>query len=117
MLESSPELGPVGFEIALVLDRLLLDVLERHLPALRLVAVEFVEALAPMPDIGKPRGEADRIMDAAVHAHSAERIVDMRSVPAKERAIEPERPRHPLVYLVERDMGDLGPHPNPPPQR
>ena len=46
-------------------------------------------------------------MDAAVHAHAAERIVDVRGVARQERAAVLERLRDPLVHLVERDVGDL----------
>jgi hypothetical protein len=31
-----------------------------------------------MPDLDEARGQVDRVMDAAVHAHAAERIIDMR---------------------------------------
>jgi hypothetical protein len=46
-------------------------------------------------------------MNAAVHAHAAERIVDMRGVAGEERTSALERLRHPLVHLVKRDVSDL----------
>ena len=46
-------------------------------------------------------------MDAAVHAHAAARIVDMRGVAREENASALKRFRHPLVHLVKRRVRDL----------
>src|SRR6516164_9759675 len=43
--QAAAEVGPVGLEVALVLDRLFLDVFERHQAALPVVALEFASAL------------------------------------------------------------------------
>src|SRR5262249_19615000 len=55
--QAAPELGPVGFQVALVLNRLLLDVFERHLPALPVVAFELALALRAAPNLDQPRGQ------------------------------------------------------------
>ena len=101
-------LGRVGrLEIALVLDRVLLHVFERHQPALPVVAVELGVARLAAPHAGEPLGEIDRVVDAAVHPHAAERIVDVGGVAGEKRAADPERLRHPLVHAVERHVHDV----------
>src|SRR5262245_62942436 len=60
-----------------------------------------------MPDFDQTRGQIDRVVDAAVHAHAAEWIVDMRGVAGEERASTLERLRHTLMHLVKRDVGNL----------
>src|SRR5688572_10127494 len=76
--EGAPELEAVRFEIALVLDRLLLDVFQRDQPPLAVIALELGLRLFAAPDLHHARGQIDGVVDAAVHAHAAERIVDMR---------------------------------------
>ena len=46
-------------------------------------------------------------MDAAVHAHAAERIVDVRGIAGEERAADAKAFRDALMHLVERDVGDV----------
>ena len=101
------ELVAGGFQVLLVLDGLLLDGFERHQPPLPVVALELVLGRLAVPDLREPRGEIDRVVDAAVHAHAAERIVDVGGVADQERAAELEGLRHPLMHLVERGVRDL----------
>src|SRR5262249_19957796 len=98
--QAAAEIGPVGLEVALVLDRLFLDVFECHQAALPVVTLKLGLGLAVMPDLDEARGQVDRVVNAAVHAHAAERIVDMRGVAGEERPSALERLRHPLVHLV-----------------
>src|ERR1700716_528772 len=86
------------FQIALVLDRVLLHIFERDQPALCVVAVELAVAGLAGPDPRQPFGEVDDVMDAAVHAHAAERIVDVGGVADQEGAAHPEKLRHPLMH-------------------
>src|SRR5690349_14819621 len=46
-------------------------------------------------------------MDAAVHAHAAERIVEVRRIAGEENAAAAVAFGHPLVHRVERAMRDL----------
>src|SRR6516165_6658391 len=105
--QAAAEVAPVGLEIALVLDRLFLDVFERHQAALPVVALELALGLAVMPDLDEARGQVDRVMNATVHAHAAQRVVDMRGVAGEERASALERLRHSLVHFVKRDVSDI----------
>src|SRR5712691_1491016 len=57
LAQPAPELDAVGFEVALVLDRLLLDMLERHQAALAVVAVEL--GFASLPRLDQARGQVD----------------------------------------------------------
>jgi hypothetical protein len=55
---------------------MLLDVFERDQPALPVVALEFGLGLGAVPDFDQARGQIDGVVDAAVHAHAAERVVE-----------------------------------------
>src|SRR5919201_540395 len=105
--EAAAEFGPVRLEVAFVLDRLLLDVFERHRPALAIVTFEIGIGLASVPDVDHARGQIDRVMDTAVHAHPSEGIVDMRGVAGEKNAPVLKCLRDPLVHLVKRRVRDL----------
>src|SRR6266508_5720549 len=76
----------IGFEVALVLDRLRLDVLERDQPSLAIEAFKLGSATLSMPDVRQPFGQIDRIVNSAVHTHAPKGIVDMCRVANQERA-------------------------------
>src|SRR6516162_230231 len=101
------ELSPIRLEIAFVLDRLSLDVFARHRPSLAIIAREIVLRLSSVPGLDQARRQVDRVVDAAVHAHPAERIVDMRGVAGEKSASALKRFRHPLVHFIEGGMRDL----------
>src|SRR5262245_31134657 len=105
--EAAAKFGPVRLEVAFVLDGSLLDVFKRHCPALAIITLETGVGLASVPDVDHARGQIDRVMDAAVHAHAAERVVDMRRVAGEKNAPLLKRLRDPLVHLVKRRMRDL----------
>src|SRR5262245_10684611 len=67
-------------EQTLVGDGLRLDVLGRGVPALPVVEIERLLAGLAAHHAGKLVRQADRIVDPAVHAHAADRIVDVRRV-------------------------------------
>src|SRR5215475_14385563 len=67
--QRSSKLLAIGFEVALVLDRLRLDVFERDQPALAIEAIKLSRATLSMPDVREPFGQIDRIMNSAVHPH------------------------------------------------
>src|SRR6478609_11090974 len=60
--QAATELAAVRLEVALVLDRLFLDVFERHQPALLVVARELRLGPGPTPDVDHARGQVDRVM-------------------------------------------------------
>ena len=86
----------------LVLDRLRLDEIDLRLAALARVAVEHARIGAAIPDAGKLIGKIDRVVDAAVHAHAADRIVDVRAVTGKQHAALVEGRGDTLVNRIKR---------------
>jgi hypothetical protein len=76
----------IGFEVALVLDRLPLGAFERDQPSLAIEALELARAALSMPDVSQPFGQIDRVVNAAVHPHAPERIVDVCRIANQERA-------------------------------
>src|SRR5262245_26486023 len=100
MTQAAAEFSPVRFEVALVLDRLLLDMFERHKPALPIVTCKLGRAAVSMPHLSQSRRQVDRVMNAAVHAHSTQRIVDVRSIAHQEGASELKCLCDPLVHPV-----------------
>src|SRR5271156_807925 len=74
-------------QIAFVLDRLPLDIFLGDEPALLLEAIELCLRLVAAPDLDQPFGEIYRIVNAAIHAHTAKRIVDMRGIADQENAV------------------------------
>ena len=73
----------------------------------RELGVAFRCPSSSLPGLDQARGQVDRVVDAAVHAHAAEGVVDMRGISDQERTSELECRRHPLMHLVKSDMGDL----------
>src|SRR5262249_56777190 len=94
--EAAAELGSVRLEVAFVLDRLLLDVFERHPSALAVVRFEIGIVLSPVPDPEEARGQIDRVMDATGHTHAADGIINMRGVAGQKDSSPPKRFREPL---------------------
>src|SRR5215831_20270469 len=74
----------------LVADGLRLRVLQRDVSALTLVAVEHLLADFPPQDLGELLRQVERVMNAAVHAHGADRAVHMRTIAGEDRASRPE---------------------------
>jgi len=99
--------GSFFLERLLVLDRLRLHVVDLRLAALAGVAVEHPMFGAPEPDIGELVGKVHRVMDAAVHAHAADGIVDMGAVAGEQHAALVEGGGDPLMHGIERVIRDL----------
>ena len=70
----------------LVLNGLRLDVVDLGLAALARVAVEHAGRSAAEPHVGQFLGEIDGVVDTAVHAHAADRIVDVGAVAGEQHA-------------------------------
>src|SRR5262245_17967777 len=64
-------------EVALVGDGNRVDVLERDRPPLPLIATELGGGSFAARDAHQLLGEVDSVVDAAVHPHAAERIVEV----------------------------------------
>ena len=76
---SGPHRGVALLHQPLVGDGLGLDIFHRGVAALAAVEIEqFVAGLA-VDDAGELLGEIDAVVDAAVHAHAADRIVEVRA--------------------------------------
>ena len=73
-------------DISLVLDGLALEILLRHRAALAVVKVEQVVAGAILDDRRKLVRKIEGVMEAEIHAHSAEGIVDVRGIAGNEEA-------------------------------
>src|SRR6185312_11402206 len=99
--------GVPGLEVALVRNRNLVHVLQGDRPALALVAVQlnFIQTLADYR--GELFGQIKGVVDAAVHAHAAERIVEVRGVAGEKAAPLAVALRHPLMHRIERAMAYL----------
>ena len=85
--EHIPEFIVVGFEIVLVLDRLALDisfVTSRRCRSKRSSSASGLRRARPRQAFG----QIDRVVNAAIHAHAAERIVDMRGIADQEGAAD-----------------------------
>src|SRR5262245_66337888 len=91
----------------LVADGLRLRVLQGDVPALALVAVEHLLPDFPPQDLGELLGQVERIMNAAVHAHGADRAVHMRAIAGEDRAPDAEFFSHPHVQAVEVASDDV----------
>ena len=90
----------------LVAVGLLLHRLDRDGAPLPVVAVEQA-VVGAGPDRLELVGQIEGVLDAAVHAHAAERIVDMGGVAGEQHAAVPEALRHPLVHGIDRAVRDL----------
>src|SRR6516162_10582971 len=85
-----------------VRNGLRLHVIDLRLAALPRVAIEHARLGTAEPDIGKLFGKIDGIVDAAVHPHAADRIVDMSAIASEQHAALVEGLRYTLVHRVER---------------
>src|SRR6266568_5714258 len=94
---ASAQLGIARFEPVLVRYRLLLHELDRDRATLKIVEVEQTVRLTAEKNSRKLLGEIGRILDAAVEAHPADRIVHVRGVAREQRATLAEGCRHALV--------------------
>src|SRR6516164_10454385 len=92
------------FQILLVLNRIVLDVLQGHQASLFVKAVELSVRCLAVPNRGKPPRKIDGVMDAAIHAHAAQWIVDVGSVANDKGSPLPEGLGYPLVHFIERDV-------------
>src|SRR5262252_9612861 len=91
----------------LVADGLRLRVLQRDVTALALIAVEHLLADFPPQDLGELLRQIERVMNAAVHAHGADRAVHVRAIAGEDRASDAEFLRHPLVHDVKVAADDV----------
>ena len=74
-------------QILLVLNRLLLHVLLGDGAPLHPVAVELFLRFAAMADIREAASEVESVVDTAVHAHAAKRIIDVGCIANEKHAI------------------------------
>src|SRR5262249_50201060 len=93
--------GAGAFQVLLVLDRLFLDIFLGDEAALLLEGVELAVALRALPHRGEALGQVDGIMDAAVHSHAAERIVDVRGIADEKRAALAKARGDALMHAIE----------------
>src|SRR5205823_10422096 len=94
-------------EMALIGDGNRIHVLERYRPALALVALELSQRSLAAADRRELLRQIERIVDAAVHSHTAERIVEMRRVAGEKYASAPIGFGDALMHGVERAVRDL----------
>src|SRR5215510_13352993 len=92
---------------ALVADGLGLGVLERDMAALPFVAIEHLVAHLLAQDPDQLVGEIDGVMNAAVHAHRADRAVHMRGIAGKDGATNAELAGDTLVHGIEIAADDI----------
>ena len=59
------------------------------------------------PDLGEFFGKIDGVVNAAVHAHTADRIVDMGAIADEQHATLVEGLRYTLMHVVERIIGNF----------
>src|SRR6202042_3624590 len=95
------------FQRLLILDGLRLDIIDLGLAALARVAVEHAVLGAAEPHVGEFFGQVDRIWGAAVHAHAADRVVDVGAVAGEQHAAFVEGRGDALVHGIERVIGDF----------
>ena len=82
--------GIVFLQQPLVADGLRLGVLDGDMPALPRVAVEHVLVGFAAQDADQLVGQIERVVDAAVHAHAADRAVHMGGIAGENRAARAE---------------------------
>src|SRR5262245_16684950 len=92
---------------ALVADGLRLRVLQGDVTALALVAVEQVLLSFPAQDLDQLLRQVEGVVNAAVHAHGADRAVHVRGVAGEDRTATAEFRRHALVHDVEVAADDV----------
>src|SRR5689334_887664 len=95
------------FERFFVLDGLRLNVIDLRLAALPRVAIEQARLGTAEPDLGEFFGKIDGVVDAAVHAHAADRIVHMGAIADEQHATLVEGLGYTLMHRVERVIGNI----------
>ena len=106
-----PRLRVAFADDLLIAMGLLLHRLDRDRAPLPVVAIEQ-PIVGARPDLRELVGQVEGVLDTAVHAHAAERIVDVGGVAGEQDAAVPKALRHPLMHVIERAMRDpvrLGP--------
>src|SRR6516162_4988903 len=88
------------FERFFVLDSLCLNVINLRLAALSRVAIE-------QADLGEFFGKVDGIVDATVHTHTADRIVNMGAIANEQHATLVEGLSYALMHRVKRIIGNI----------
>src|SRR5262245_8488855 len=95
------------FEIFLVLNRLPLHMFLGDKPTLQIEAVELGLGLRAAPDSDQAIGQVYRIVDATIHTHATERIVDMGGITDQEGAAAAECLGDALMNTIKRRVSDL----------
>ena len=106
------EIAPARFRIArlqafLVGDRLLLHEFDRNGSTLAAVEIEQFVGRSLENNLRQFFRQIGRILDAAIEAHAADRIVDVSGVAGKQHPPFAECPRHALVRYVKITMHDV----------
>ncbi len=91
----------------LVRDGVLLHELHAHLPPLAVVEREQFAGIATGMDADQLVRKVPRIVDPAIHAHAAERVVDVRGIAREQHAAAVVGARDALVHAVERAVHEL----------
>src|SRR5439155_2289908 len=78
------------FHKSLVGDGLRLDVGHRGVAALTVVEIEQILLGLPFYDSCELVRQIDAVVDAAIHAHATDRVVDMSGIPGEQHAALPE---------------------------
>src|SRR5262249_49791189 len=95
------------FERFFVLDSLRLNVINLRFAALPRVAIEQAHLGTAEPDLSEFFREVDGVMDAAVHTHAADRIVDMGTIANEQHATLVKGLSHTLMHRVKRIIGNI----------
>ncbi len=89
------------FQQALISDCLSLRVFDRYMTALSLITVKLGFTRSAPQDVGQLFGKIERVVDAAVEPHTADRAIHVRRI-ANENCAPGTKPfRHPLVHSVQ----------------
>ena len=91
----------------LVVDGVPLDEINRDAAALAVVLLKQGDMVPPLPgDAGQLVRQVERVMQAAVHAHAAQGIIDMGCVPGQRHAVPEIGFRYALVHPVQGAVPD-----------
>ena len=91
----------------LVVDGVPLDEINRDAAALAVVLLKQGDMILPLPgDADQLVRQVERVMQAAVHAHAAQGIVDMGCVPGQRHAVPEIGFRYALVHPVQGAVPD-----------
>src|SRR5262245_19072704 len=96
-----------GFEIVLVGDRDLVHIFESDRSTLPLVAVQFGLRDLLTQHVHQFFGQIERVMDAAIHAHATERIVEVCRITCQKYAALAISIGNALMNRIESAMCDL----------